>query len=298
MRLSFPGDSSVPYTQLPEIHWTATPERPLAPRRGRPRARNAGAAGGTTGAWAGPAAGAESRQGRGSAVPVSAVLLAPGMEPPTGTESARLVSPRGGRADGSLRLKRYRRHRQSSPRHPSPAPIAQTSHHPGTPATASTTPSPAPPAPTALPSPALPSPAPPTLQSPPWHFHQHRHTIVPTIPLPALALPLHTSAPPLPWHHHPRHPITSPGPRQFLAPPPPLSPASATLGPPAPALLAPSRTHRPQLLRHPQAPGTSRSAQLPPPPRHRHPRHVPSRPPPCLHPSERTSAPPQSPSQP
>ncbi|XP_074751280.1 putative proton-coupled zinc antiporter SLC30A3 isoform X2 [Athene noctua] len=42
------------------------------------------------------------------------------MEPPTGTESARLVTPRGGRADGSLRLKSLFAGSQDAPAPPAP----------------------------------------------------------------------------------------------------------------------------------------------------------------------------------
>ncbi|XP_053917673.1 probable proton-coupled zinc antiporter SLC30A3 isoform X3 [Cuculus canorus] len=56
------------------------------------------------------------------------------MESPTGTESARLVSPRGGPAGGSLRLDRYSRHRipappasaPPSPAPPAPAPVSSS----------------------------------------------------------------------------------------------------------------------------------------------------------------------------
>lgn len=113
-----------------------------------------GAAAGGRGA--GPQEGAGPRQSRRR---VPAVLLAPGMESPTGTESARLVSPRGGRADGSLRLKRYRRHRHPiAPAPPSPAP-----HRPGTLSTSIT---------------ASPSPRHPHHPWHPWHRHP-RHPIAP-----------------------------------------------------------------------------------------------------------------------
>lgn len=222
---------------------------------------------------------AESRQGRGPAVPVPAVPvpavpLEPGMEPPTDPESARLVSPRSGRADGSLRLKRYRQHGHPSPRHP-------------------ITPTP---------------PPPPARQLRHWrlrrrryrHFHHrhphHRHPHCPgTSDSPVTTgTSITTCTPPSHYRHyhlhhrHPRHPVTSQGPRQFLAPPPPLSPASATLGPPAPALSAPARSS-PPAPPSPPSPSAPPAPAIPrhvahrpaptPQPLHRHPRHVPPRPP-------------------
>ncbi|XP_050834495.1 probable proton-coupled zinc antiporter SLC30A3 [Serinus canaria] len=148
------------------------------------------------------------------------------MEPPTGTESSRLVSPRGGRADGSLRLKRYRRHRHPSPRHPIPG-----THRPGIPTTASTTPSPAPPAPTALPLPA------PLHSDHHRHFHQHRHTTVPTTPLPALAPP--SPAPPYP-RASPDRPPLAPSPRHRHVHPAAGTSAQAEPAPPCAGLAPPS----------------------------------------------------------
>lgn len=73
--------------------------------------------------------GGRGQGGPGGRCPVPAVPLARGMEPPTGTESARLVSPRGGPADGSLRLKRYHRHRHPLAPAP-PSPLAPRHRHP------------------------------------------------------------------------------------------------------------------------------------------------------------------------
>ncbi|XP_041327253.1 zinc transporter 3 [Pyrgilauda ruficollis] len=96
----------------------------------------------------------------------------------TGTESARLVSPRGGRADGSLRLKRYRRHR-----HPSPAPITGT-HRPGS-------------------HHRHPSPAPPP---PPAQLHHRRLRPITGASTSIIGTPITLAPPPAAPHHPPGSP--------------------------------------------------------------------------------------------
>ncbi|XP_033916279.1 probable proton-coupled zinc antiporter SLC30A3 [Melopsittacus undulatus] len=157
------------------------------------------------------------------------------MEPPTRTESSRLVNPRDGHADGSLRLKRYRQHRHPIARHLHhhlpPAP-----HHPGTLSTSITGIS--------------------------WHRHR-RHPITPALVAPSPSAPGNpdTTTPPsspasatlYPTHphsrywlpHHARHLHHSPSPRM----PAPLSLSHPEASDPIP--------------RDPQAPVTSRSGQLP-----------------------------------